>query len=61
MPHTPQLIAILQLGSAISGECSACHEVVIVGGVGSETQEELVHLLRHAFVKHVSNEHPPES
>ena len=61
MPHTPQLIAILQLGSAISGKCSACHEVVIVGGVGSETQEELVHLLRHAFVKHVSNEHPPES
>jgi len=61
MPDTPQLIAILQLGSAISGECSACHEVVIVGGVGSETQEELVHLLRHAFVKHVRSEHPPKS
>lgn len=61
MPDPPQLIAILQLGSAISGECSACHEVVIVGGVGSETQEELVHLLRHAFMKHVDSEHLPKS
>jgi hypothetical protein len=34
-----ELIAILRLGSMITGECSACHEVLLVKGSGTQTQD----------------------
>jgi hypothetical protein len=59
MPDSPpELVAILRLASAITGECSVCHEVIVVRGVGTDTLEEQVRLLRDAFLKHVRRNHP---
>lgn len=51
----PELIGILRVGSVISGECSVCHEVVMVKGIAVETPEELLDMLKRAFVEHVCN------
>jgi hypothetical protein len=62
MPDAPpELFAILRLASTISSECSVCHEVVMVRSVGTETPEELIRLLREAFLKHIRKKHSPPS
>jgi hypothetical protein len=52
MAERPELIARLQVGLAASGECSACHEVIVVKGQSSKP-EPLGDMLRRAFEEHV--------
>jgi hypothetical protein len=52
MPEEPELIAILQVGPAASGECSACHEVFIVKSPSGKP-EHLSDRLRQIFEEHV--------
>jgi hypothetical protein len=52
MLDKPELIAGLQVGLAASGECSVCHEVIVVKGQSSRP-EELSERLKRAFEKHV--------
>jgi len=44
----PELIAMLRVGSVISGECSVCHKTIVVKGVHVETQTDLKHILKEA-------------
>lgn len=53
----PELIATLRVGSVISGECSACHEVLLVKGIGAETSIEWVCAIEQAFLEHIRREH----
>lgn len=53
----PELIATLRVGFVISGECSACHEVLVVKGIGAETPEESVYTIEQAFLEHIRREH----
>ena len=52
MAERPELIARFQVGLAASGECSACHEVILVRGRGSKP-EQLGDMLKQAFDEHV--------
>lgn len=52
MSPKPELIAGLQVGASASGECSVCHEVIIVKGDVSQP-EQLSEMLRDAFEEHV--------
>ena len=52
MLEKPELLARLQVGLAASGECSACHEVILVRGQGSKP-EQLGDMLKQAFEEHV--------
>jgi hypothetical protein len=52
MPEKPELIAKLRVGSAASGECSVCHEVIIVKGTAGGS-EQLSDMLSQAFDEHV--------
>jgi hypothetical protein len=52
MAERPELIARFQVGLAASGECSACHEVILVRGQGSKP-EQLGDMLKQAFDEHV--------
>ncbi len=52
MAERPELIARFQVGLAASGECSACHEVILVRGQGSKP-EQLGDMLKQAFEEHV--------
>ena len=49
----PELIATVQVGSAISGECSVCQEVFVVEGVGVGILGGLFDVLKRAFAEHV--------
>jgi hypothetical protein len=51
--YMPELIALLRLGSMISGECAACHEVLLVKGSGTQTLGELSCMIRQAFLEHL--------
>jgi hypothetical protein len=57
----PELVVPFRVGSVMSGECSVCPEVMLVRGTGIETPEELVYMLKHAFLGHVRNTLSPES
>jgi hypothetical protein len=57
----PELIAKLCVGSMISGECSACHEVILVRGSGIPTLEELSSMIKQAFLAHLRRKHFPDS
>ena len=52
MAERPELIARFQVGLAASGECSACHEVILVRGQGGKP-EQLGDMLKQAFEEHV--------
>ena len=52
MAGRAELIARLQVGFAASGECSQCHEVIVVRGQWGKP-EELTDILRQAFEEHV--------
>jgi hypothetical protein len=52
MAERPELIARFQVGWAASGECSACHEVILVRGQGSKP-EQLGAMLQQAFEENV--------
>jgi hypothetical protein len=52
MAEKAELIARLQVGLAASGECSRCHEVIVVRGQWGKP-EELTDILRRAFEEHV--------
>jgi hypothetical protein len=46
----PELIAKLRVGSMISGECSACHEVILVKGSDIETPGESSYMIsKHSW------------
>lgn len=53
----PELIARLQVGLAASGECSLCHEVIVVKGQWGKP-EEVTGILRQAFEAHVRGVDP---
>jgi hypothetical protein len=53
----PELIVTLRVGSVISGECSACHEVIVVKGIGAETPVEWVYTIEQGFLEHIRREH----
>jgi hypothetical protein len=55
----PELIGTLRVGSVVSGECSACHKIIIL--IHIETQAELKHVLKEAFAEHLGEEHRPDS
>ncbi len=57
----PELIAILRVGSVVSGECSICHKTVIVKGIHVETRGELQQILKEAFAEHLGEEHRSDS
>jgi hypothetical protein len=57
----PELIAILRVGSVVSGECSACHKTITVTGIRVETRTELQQILKEAFAEHLGEEHRPDS
>lgn len=46
----PELIVTLRVGSVISGECSACHEVIVVKGIGAETPVEWVYTIEQGIL-----------
>ena len=52
MAERPELIARFQGGLAAFGECSACHEVILVRGQGSKP-EQLGDRLKQAIEEHV--------
>jgi hypothetical protein len=52
MREKPELIASLQVGSLASGECSHCHEVILVKAASSGS-EQVGQMLRQAFEEHV--------
>jgi hypothetical protein len=52
MAERPELIARFQVGLAASGECSACHEVILVRGQGSKPEQPGA-MLQRAFEEHV--------
>lgn len=52
MAEEPELIASLQVGLAVSGECSVCHEVFLVKGARGKP-EQLSDRLRQIFEEHV--------
>jgi hypothetical protein len=56
----PELIATLCVGSMISGECSACHEVMLVKGSGPQTPGELSYMIKQAFLEHLQRKHSPD-
>jgi len=58
MSQTPELIAKLRVGSIVSGECSVCHEVIIVQDPGAGMPNQLGNTLRQAFEEHVHQESP---
>ncbi len=55
MREKPELIAKLQVGAGISGECSACHEVIVVLGESASdaAPRALDERLKQAFEEHV--------
>ncbi len=53
----PELVATLRVGSVISGECSACHEVVVVKGMRAETPIDWVRAVEQVFLEHIRREH----
>ena len=53
----PALRAIVESNSVMAGECSICHEVLVVKGIGIETSEELTYMMKQAFSEHVLKEH----
>ena len=53
----PELIATLRVGSVISGECSACHEVLVVKGIRAETSVACVCAIEQAFSEHIRLQH----
>ncbi len=55
MPEKPELIAKLQVGSIVSGECSVCHEVIVVRDPVSGTRDQLNDTLKQAFEAHIHN------
>jgi hypothetical protein len=59
--YMPELIATLRVGSVISGECSTCHEVIVVKGSGIEILEELSYMIKQAFLEHLRKRHSPDS
>jgi hypothetical protein len=52
MAERPELTARFQLGLASSGECSACHEVILVRGQGRKP-EQLGAMLKQEFEEHM--------
>jgi hypothetical protein len=60
MAERPELIARFQVGLAASGECSACHEVIVVRGQGGRP-EQLGDMLKQAFEEHVRGVDPSAS
>jgi hypothetical protein len=52
MAERAELIARLQVGLAASGECSRCHEVIVVRGQWGKP-EALTDMLKQAFEEHV--------
>jgi hypothetical protein len=40
MSARPRLIAKLRVGSIVSGECSLCHEVIVVQAPGARTSDQ---------------------
>jgi hypothetical protein len=56
MSQKPELIAKLRVGSIVSGECSVCHEVIIVQDPGARMPDQLSNTLRQAFEEHVHQE-----
>jgi hypothetical protein len=60
MPEKPELVAKPSVGSAISGECSVCHEVIVVQGAVTAELRELNQMLKQAFEKHVGSKHSLE-
>jgi hypothetical protein len=52
MLEKPELVARLQVGMGASGECSVCHEVIVVQGA-STRPEHLSAMLLQAFEEHV--------
>jgi hypothetical protein len=53
----PELIATFQADSVVSGECSACHEVIVVKKIGVETTIHSIDAIERAFLEHVRREH----
>ena len=49
------------VGSMISGECSACHEVLLVKGSGTQTPGDLSYMIKQAFLEHPQRKHHPDS
>src|ERR1700716_3665008 len=60
MPEKPELVARLWVGSAISGECSVCHEVIVVRGAVTAELGELNATLKQVFEKHIGSKHSLE-
>jgi hypothetical protein len=62
-PKIPEMIATLRVGSLASGECSMCHEILVVRNDQDEgrVSENLRtgDRLNHAFEEHISRKHPP--
>jgi hypothetical protein len=40
MSERPELIAKLRVGSIVSGECSLCHEVIVVQAPSARTSDQ---------------------
>jgi len=53
MSQKPELIAKIRVGSIVSGECSVCHEVIIVQDPATEMPDQLSDTLRQAFEEHI--------
>ena len=49
----PVLIAKLRVGSTVSGECSLCHEVIVVQDPAGESAAQKSDTLQQAFEEHV--------
>lgn len=60
MTEKPELVARLWMGSAISGECSVCHEVIVVQGAVTAELGELNDTLKQVFEKHIGSKHSLE-
>lgn len=49
MSEKPELIAKLRVGSIVSGECSVCHQVIVVRDPDAEAPDQGNDKLKHAF------------
>lgn len=49
----PVLFAKLRVGSTVSGECSLCHEVIVVQDRAGESAAQNCDTLQQAFEEHI--------
>jgi hypothetical protein len=56
MSEKPELIAKLRVGSIVSGECSVCHQVIVVRDPDAEAPDQQNDKLKHAFEQHTHSE-----